>query len=118
MDWFLYGRDLRHERFKVISKCRMKGAGSIFASRNQNNVICEYHFKNEEIKKAPGNCRKTLVKGVVPSVLRFTLSTVSSEPLEKRCSPNKAFYIDKTSSESKEEGHTDVRVQASGTAQR
>ena len=35
----------------VIRNYRRKGFGDTFDLANKNNVICEYHFKNNEVKK-------------------------------------------------------------------
>ena len=62
---------------RTITHYRRKGVGDNF-NINAQTVVCEFHFKAEEIRVSLGIGRKTLVKGAVPSIFRFKSNKVKS----------------------------------------
>ena len=54
----------------IIKNYRRCGGKDTFQIK-KSTVICEFHFKREEIKGSAGIGRKTLVKGTVPSIFKF-----------------------------------------------
>ena len=44
---------------KTIGMYRRRGGGDTFELSSKNNVICEYHFKDEHLKKAASSTRET-----------------------------------------------------------
>lgn len=70
---------------KVISQHRRKGCGDMFDPGNKNNVICEKHFKPDEVRCTFGSSRrKMLVKDAVPSTFSFKDSSVKRRPSPKK----------------------------------
>ena len=55
----------------IFQTFRRKGGSDGFDPNKKSTVICEFHFKEGEIKKSLGTGRKTLVSGAVPSVFKF-----------------------------------------------
>ena len=48
-----------------------RGGGDMFDQSSKNTVICEYHFKEEKLKKAVGSTRKKDREDAVPSIFKF-----------------------------------------------
>ena len=70
---------------KAISTYRRRGGGDTFDPSSKNTVICEYHFKEEHLKKAAGSTRKTYTEDAVPSIFKFkSLTRPNEKPISKR----------------------------------
>ena len=58
---FLY-KDKKPQKYQIcveaISMYRRRGGGDTFDSSSKNAVTCEYHFKEEHLKKVADSTRK------------------------------------------------------------
>ena len=64
---------------KAISMYRRRGDGDTFDPSSKNTVICEYHFKEEHLKKDAVSARKTCTENAVPSIFKFKSFTRPNE---------------------------------------
>ena len=78
----------------VISNYWRKGGDDNFSVTKKSTVICEYHFKESEVRISIGSGRKTLVTGAIPSI--FSWKCVQTT---KRKSPRKRRFPENTQSE-------------------
>ena len=76
--------DWRKSWFLALKPFRRKGGSDSFTVKDSTRV-CEFHFKQEEIRVSKGIGRKTLVPGAVPSIFEFKIRS----PKKKRKSPTK-----------------------------
>ena len=96
----------RAKWINVLKKYRRKGANDSFDPQNKKTFVCEFHFKDGDIRKTFGSSgRKVVRPGCVPSVFAFK----STDPKrKKRKSPTKrTSQIIESSSESIVESDSD-----------
>ena len=73
---------------KAISMYRRRGGRDTFDPYSKNAVICEYHFKEEHLKKAADNTKKTYTEDTVPSIFILkSLTRPNEKPISKRPAP-------------------------------
>ena len=75
---------LRKKWISAMHQFRRKGGSDSFTVKDSTRV-CEFHFKQEEIRVSKGIGRKSLVSGAVPSIFKFKIRS----PKKKRKSPTK-----------------------------
>ena len=74
--------DINKKWSSIIKQYRRSGSNDSFKIKS-TTVVCEFHFKQEEIKISAGIGRKTLIPGSVPSIFKFK----ESVPPKKRKPP-------------------------------
>ena len=63
---------------------RRRGGGNTFDPSSKNTVICEYHFKEEPLKKAARSTRKPYTEDAVPSNFKLkSLTRPNEKPILK-----------------------------------
>ena len=92
---------------KAISMYRRRGGGDTFDPSSKNTVICEYHFKEEHLKKAAGSTRKTYTEDAVPSIFKFKyLTRLNEKPISKRPAPKERLALNYIASDSSDESES------------
>ena len=66
--------EMRRKWKSSIGRYRRKGGADSFQVKD-TAVVCEFHFRPEEIKVSLGIGRKTLIKDAVPSVFTFAMKS-------------------------------------------
>ncbi|XP_065662625.1 uncharacterized protein LOC136085263 [Hydra vulgaris] len=79
----------RNKWAKIISQFRRKGGNDNFVI-NDTTLVCELHFKNEDIQFLSNIGRKSLKKEAIPSIFEFKKQV----DVQKRCSPKKRKFIE------------------------
>ena len=83
--------ELRRKWKSSIGRYRWKGGADSFQIKD-TTVVCEFHFRPEEIKVSLGIGRKTLTKDAVPSVFEFAMA--SDVTTKKARKPPKERFVD------------------------
>jgi hypothetical protein len=83
-------KSMRTKWMSFISRYRRRGGADNFKVTNAT-VVCEFHFKLDEIRVSKGIGRKTLVCGSVPSVFKIT---ERSQQINSRKSPAKRLFVE------------------------
>ncbi|XP_065675735.1 uncharacterized protein LOC136091943 [Hydra vulgaris] len=78
----------RNKWAKIISQFRRKGGNDNFVIKD-TTLVCELHFKNEDIQFLSNIGRKSLKKEAFPSIFEFKKQV----DVQKRCSPKKRKFI-------------------------
>ncbi|XP_065662822.1 uncharacterized protein LOC136085444 [Hydra vulgaris] len=79
----------RNKWAKIISQFRRKGGNDNFVIKD-TTLVCELHFKNEDIQFLYNIGRKSLKKEAFPSIFEFKKQV----DVQKRCSPKKRKFIE------------------------
>ena len=83
-----------------------RGGGDTFDPSSKNAVICEYHFKEEHLKKVHGR-RKTYTEDAVPSIFKFkSLTRPNYKPISKRPAPKQPLALSYVASASSDESES------------
>ena len=86
---------------------RRRGGGDTFDPSSKNTVICEYHFKEEHLKKAAGSTRKTYTEDAVPSIFKFKyLTRLNEKAISKRPAPKQRLALNYIASDSSDESES------------
>ena len=79
---------------KAITIYRRRGGGGTFDPSSKNTVICEYHFKEEHLKKAAGSTRKRYTEDAVLSIFKFkSLTRPNEKPISTRPTPKQRIAL-------------------------
>ena len=83
----------------------------MFDPSSKNTVICEDHFKEEHLKKAAGNTRKTYMEDAVPSFFTFKpLTSPNEETISKRSAPKQRIVLNYIASDSFDQPESCVAI--------
>ena len=94
---------------KAISMYRRRGGGDTFDPSSKNTVICEYHFKEEHLRKAAGSTRKRTRKML--SLFKFiSLTRPNDKPISKRPAPKQRLALNYVASDSSDRSESCAAV--------
>ena len=92
---------------KLLVCIEGEGGGDTFDPSSKNTVICEYHFKEEHLKKAAGSTRKTYTEDAVPSIFKFKyLTRLNEKAISKRPAPKERLALNYIASDSSDESES------------